>query len=89
MLSDLNYYPADEENYNAKQPSGSNFFNGNISNSYQTYDQTNSYQTYDQTNSHPTYNQTNSYPTYDQIKIPIQPMIKPNPIYIKLFTVTI
>jgi hypothetical protein len=75
MLPYLNYYPVDEENYTAEQPSGSNFLTGifpnhNQTNSYQTYDQTNSYQTYDQTNSYQTYNQTydqtNSYPTYDR-----------------------
>jgi hypothetical protein len=71
MLPDLNYYLADEENYTAEQPSGSNFLtkifpNHNQINSYQTYDQTKSYQTYDQTNSYQTYDQTNSYQTYDQ-----------------------
>jgi hypothetical protein len=71
MLPDLNYYPADEENYTTEQPSGSNFLSGifsnhNQTNSYQPYDQTNFYQTYDQINSYQTYDQTNSYPTYDQ-----------------------
>jgi hypothetical protein len=75
MLPDLNYYPADEENYTAEQPSDSNFLTGifpnhnqtyNQTNSYETYDQTNSYQTYDQTNSYLTYDRTNSYQTYDQ-----------------------
>jgi hypothetical protein len=72
MLPDLNYYPADEENYTAEQPSGNNFLteifpNHNQTNSYQTYVQTNSYQTYDQINSYQTYDQTNSYPIYDWI----------------------
>jgi hypothetical protein len=75
MLSNLNYYPANEENYTAEQPSGSNFLTGifpnhNQTNSYQTYDQTNSYQTYDQTYDqtifYPTYDRTNSYQIYDQ-----------------------
>jgi hypothetical protein len=71
MIPDLNYCPADEENYTAEQPSDSNFLAKIFSthdqtNSYQTYDQTNSYQTYDQINSYQTYDQTNSYQTYDQ-----------------------
>jgi hypothetical protein len=71
MISDLNYYPADEENYTVEQPSGSSFLAEIFSthdqtNSYQTYDQTNSYQTYNQTNSYQTYDPTNSYPTCDR-----------------------
>jgi hypothetical protein len=80
MISDLNYYPADEKNYIAEQPSDNSFLAGIFPthdqtnsyqtydqiNSYQTYDQTNSYQIYDQTNSCPTYDRTNSYPTYDR-----------------------
>jgi hypothetical protein len=71
MIPDLNYYPADEENYTAEQLSDDSFLAGIFSthdqtNSYQTYDQINSYQIYDQTNSYPTYDQTNSYPAYDQ-----------------------
>jgi hypothetical protein len=62
MISDLNYYPADEENYIAEQPSGSSF----LAEIFPTHDQTNSYQTYDQTNFYRTYDQTNFYPTYDQ-----------------------
>jgi hypothetical protein len=63
MIPDLNYYPADEKNYTAEQPSD-NIFLAEI---FSTHDQTNSYQTYDQTNSYQIYNQTNSYPTYDRI----------------------
>jgi hypothetical protein len=71
MIPDLNYYPADNENYTAEQPRGSNFLAGifpihDQTNSYQTYDQTNFYQTYNQTNSYQTYDQTNSCSTYDQ-----------------------
>jgi hypothetical protein len=71
MIPDLNYCPADEENYTAEQPSDSNFLAEIFSthdqiNSYQTYDQLNSYQTYDQLNSYQTYDQTNFYQTYDQ-----------------------
>jgi hypothetical protein len=75
MIPDLNYYPADEENYTAEQSSSSNFLAGiflthDQTNLYQTYDQNNSYQTYDQTISYQTYDQTNdhtnSYQTYDQ-----------------------
>jgi hypothetical protein len=51
MIPDLNYYPADEENYTAEQPSGSSFLVG----IFPTHDQTYSYQTYDQTNSYQTY----------------------------------
>jgi hypothetical protein len=72
MIPDLNYCPADEENYTAEQPSDSKFLteifsSHNQTNSYQTYNQTNSYQTYDQTNSYSTYDQTKIYQTYDQI----------------------
>jgi hypothetical protein len=71
MIPVLNYYPADEENYSAEQPSGNSFLAGIFSthdqtNSYRTYDQTNSYRTYDQTIFYRTYDQTNSYPTYDR-----------------------
>jgi hypothetical protein len=71
MIPDLNYCPADDENYTVEQPSDSNFWAEIFSthdqtNSYQTYDQTNSYQTYDQTNSYPNYDRTNFYPTYDR-----------------------
>jgi hypothetical protein len=92
MIPDLNYYPADEENYTTEQPSGSSFLAGifsthNQTNSYQTYDQTNScptydqknfYQTYDQTNSCPTYDQINSCPTYDQTNSYLYPAIYSN-----------
>jgi hypothetical protein len=57
MIPDLNFYPADEENYIAEQLSGSSF----LAAIFPTYDQTNSYPTYDQTNFYPTYDQTNSY----------------------------
>jgi hypothetical protein len=74
MIPDLNYYPADEENYTAEQPSGSSFMAGifpihDQTKSYQTYDQTNSYQTYDQTNFYRTYDQTNSYRTCNQTNL--------------------
>jgi hypothetical protein len=58
MISDLNFYPTNEENYAAEQLSGSSFFKV----IFPTYDQTNSYPTYDQINSYPTYDQTNFYP---------------------------
>jgi hypothetical protein len=72
MISNLNFYPANEENYTMEQPNDSSFLaeifpTYDQTNSYQTYDQTNSYPTSDQTNSYPTYDQTNFYPTYDQI----------------------
>jgi hypothetical protein len=57
MISDLNFYPTDEENYVAEQLSDNSFLPG----IYSTYDQTNSYPKYNQTNSYPTYDQTNSY----------------------------
>jgi hypothetical protein len=83
MIPDLNYCPADEENYTAEQPSDSNFLaeifsTHNQTNSYQTYDQTNSYQTYDKTNSYPTYDRTNFYPTYDQTNSYLYPAIYSN-----------
>jgi hypothetical protein len=74
MIPELNFYPADEENYTAEQPRGSSFLAGIFS----TYDQTNSYPTYDQTNSYPTYDQTNSYPTYDQTNSYPYPVIYSN-----------
>jgi hypothetical protein len=39
MIADLNFYPADEENYIAEEPSDNSFLAGIFS----TYDQTNSY----------------------------------------------
>jgi hypothetical protein len=39
IIADLNFYPADEENYTAEEPSGSNF----LAEIFLTYDQTNSY----------------------------------------------
>jgi hypothetical protein len=48
MIPNLNYYPADEENYIAEQPNGSSFLAG----IFPTHDQTDSYQIYDQTNSY-------------------------------------
>jgi hypothetical protein len=39
MIADLNFYPADEENYTAEEPSDNSFLAGIFS----TYDQTNSY----------------------------------------------
>jgi hypothetical protein len=76
MIPNLNYCPANEENYTAEQPSDNNFLAEIFSThdqtkSYQTYDktnfyQTNSYQTYDQANFYQTYDQTNSYPTYER-----------------------
>jgi hypothetical protein len=74
MIPYLNYYPDDEENYTAEQPSGSSFLAGIFS----THDQTNSYRTYDQTNSYPTYDQTNSYPTYDRTNSYLYPAIYSN-----------
>jgi hypothetical protein len=39
MITDLNFYPADEENYTTEEPSGNNFLAGIFS----TYDQINFY----------------------------------------------
>jgi hypothetical protein len=39
MIADLNFYPADEENYTAEEPSGNSF----LAVIFPTYDQTNSY----------------------------------------------
>jgi hypothetical protein len=83
MITDLNYCPADEENYTAEQPSDCIFLaeifsTDDQTNSYQTYDQTNSYQTYDQTDSYPTYDRTNFYPTYDRTNFYPYPAIYSN-----------
>jgi hypothetical protein len=87
MIPDLNYCPANEENYTAEQPSD-NIFLAKIFSThdqtnpyqtyYQTYDQTNSYQTYDQTNFYPTYDQTNFYQTYDRTNSYLYPAIYSN-----------
>jgi hypothetical protein len=39
MIADLNFYPADEENYIVEEPNGNSFLAG----IFPTYDQTNSY----------------------------------------------
>jgi hypothetical protein len=74
MIPDLNYCPANEENYTAEQPSDNNF----LAEIFSTHDQTNSYQTYDQTNSYQTYDQTNSYLTYDRTNLYLYPAIYSN-----------
>jgi hypothetical protein len=57
MIPDLNFYPADEENYTAEEPSGSSFLAG----IFLTYDQTNSYPNQVQ-NTISNFNQDGYYP---------------------------